>query len=170
MGQRVPVATEPRQKRQRAILTILRNRRVVRQSELVRLLNDRGIEATQSSVSRDLQQLGISKLDSVYQQLEQPDPDTDRDAAMVAELVRDISTAGTTLTVVKTAEGAAQRVALYLDRSGWAEIVGTVSGDDTIFVATRGGGDQRRLLVRLRTLFDRTGEDKRSMGESGRVS
>jgi transcriptional regulator of arginine metabolism len=149
----MPVDTQSMEKRQKAILAILRNRRVARQSELVRLLKERGIRVTQSSVSRDLRQLGITKLDSGYQQLEQPDPETDRDAELVAEFVRDIRTAGVNLTVVKTVEGAAQRVALYLDRSGWAEIVGTVSGDDTVFVATRGGADQRRLLVRLRALF-----------------
>ncbi|MCC7258774.1 MAG: ArgR family transcriptional regulator [Gammaproteobacteria bacterium] len=153
----MPVATESMEKRQKAILTILRNRRVARQSELVRLLRERGIRVTQSSVSRDLQQLGITKLDTGYQPLEQPDPEADRDAAVVAELLRDVRTAGGNLTVVKTVEGAAQRVALYLDRSGWGEIVGTVSGDDTIFVATRGGGDQRRLLVRLRALLNREG-------------
>lgn len=153
----MPQATESMQKRQKAILAILRGRRVARQSELVRLLKERGIRVTQSSVSRDLQQLGITKLDTGYQQLEQPQPEADRDAAMVAELLREVRTAGGHLTVVKTVEGAAQRVALYLDRSGWTEIVGTVSGDDTIFVATRGGGEQRRLLVRLRSLLTREG-------------
>ncbi len=153
----MPVDTESMEKRRKAILAILRGRRVARQSELVRLLKERGIRVTQSSVSRDLQQLGITKLDSGYQPLEQPDPEGDRDTAVVAELLRDVRTAGANLTVVKTVEGAAQRVALYLDRSGWAEIVGTVSGDDTIFVATRGGGDQRRLLVRLRALLHREG-------------
>lgn len=145
------------EKRRKALLAILRGRRVARQSELVRLLKERGFRVTQSSVSRDLQQLGITKLDSGYRQIEQPDAGDDRDAAMVAELVRDVRAAGGNLTVVKTVEGAAQRVALYLDRSGWAEIVGTVSGDDTIFVATRGGGDQRRLLARLRVLVQRDG-------------
>jgi transcriptional regulator of arginine metabolism len=149
----MPVAAEPMQKRQRAILAILRSRRVARQVELVRLLRERGIRATQSSISRDLQQLGIAKLDSGYQPLEQPHEDGDRDAALLAEFVQEIRTAGGNLTVVRTAEGAAQRVALYLDRSGWPEIVGTVSGDDTIFVATRGGGDQRRLLARMRAVF-----------------
>ena len=144
------------EKRQKAILAILRSRRIARQSELVRLLKERGIRVTQSSVSRDLQQLGISKLESGYEQLAEADPETDRDAAQVAGFVREIRTAGSNLTVVKTAEGAAQRVALYLDRSGWPEIVGTVSGDDTIFVATSGGGDQRRLLVRLRSHFPAT--------------
>lgn len=153
----MPQATDSMQKRQKAILAILRGRRVARQSELVRLLKERGIRVTQSSVSRDLQQLGITKLDTGYQQLEQPQPEADRDAAMVAELLREVRTAGGHLTVVKTVEGAAQRVALYLDRSGWPEIVGTVSGDDTIFVATRGGGEQRRLLVRLRSLLTREG-------------
>lgn len=149
----MPVDTEEMEKRRKAILSILRSRRVARQGELVRLLKDRGIRVTQSSVSRDLRQLGITKLDTGYQQLEQPDPETDRDVALLAEFVREVRAAGGNLTVVKTAEGAAQRVALYLDRSGWPEIVGTVSGDDTIFVATRGGGDQRRLLARLRALL-----------------
>lgn len=121
--------------------------------ELVRLLKERGIRVTQSSVSRDLRQLGITKLDTGYQQLDLPDPETDREAVLLAEFVRDVRAAGGNLTVVKTAEGAAQRVALYLDRSGWPEIVGTVSGDDTIFVATRGGGDQRRFIARLRALL-----------------
>lgn len=150
----MPQATDSMQERRKAILDILRSRRVARQSELVRLLKERGIRVTQSSVSRDLQQLGITKLDSGYQQLAQPDLQADRDAATVAHLLCEVRTAGGNLTVVKTMEGAAQRVALYLDRSGWREIVGTVSGDDTIFVATRGGAEQRRLLVRLRTLLN----------------
>jgi transcriptional regulator of arginine metabolism len=151
----MPLSADSMEKRRKAILAILRSRRVVRQAELVKLLKDKGIRVTQSSVSRDLQQMGITKLDSGYQEIEQPDPETDRDAAMVAELVLDIRTAGANLTVVKTVEGAAQRVALYLDRSGWLEIVGTVSGDDTIFVATRGDSDQRRLLAKMRPLVDR---------------
>jgi transcriptional regulator of arginine metabolism len=149
----MPVDTQSMEKRQDAILSILRSRRVAKQSDLVRLLKERGIRVTQSSVSRDLRQLGITKLDTGYQQVEPPDAERDRDAALVAEFVRDIRTAGDNLTVVKTVVGAAQRVAVYLDRSGWSEIVGTVSGDDTIFVATRGGGEQRRLLARLRALL-----------------
>lgn len=149
----MPIATETMQKRQQAIVAILRSRRVGRQAELVRLLKDRGIRATQSSISRDLQQLGITKLDEGYRQLEETVGESETDAELVAEFVREIRTAGGNLTVVRTAEGAAQQVALYLDRSGWPEIVGTVSGDDTIFVATRGGGEQRRLLVRMRAAF-----------------
>ena len=69
---------------------------------------------------------------------------------MLAEFVEETRTAGPYQTVVKTVTGAAGQVALALDRCGWPEIVGTVSGDDTIFIATRTGGDQRRLVAKLR--------------------
>jgi transcriptional regulator of arginine metabolism len=57
--------------------------------------------------------------------------------------------------VVRTAVGAAQRVAVTLDRINWPEIVGTVSGDDTIFIATASAAQQRRLRSRLRQSFKR---------------
>ena len=145
----MPTAPDIRDKRQQAILAILATRPVARQSEFVELLLQNGIEATQSSVSRDLRELSIAKLDSGYGRIE---PVGNQPAAMAvpADFVRDVLTAGTSLTVIKTATGAAQRVALYLDRSNWPEIVGTVSGDDTIFVGTRNGKEQKKLLGRIR--------------------
>jgi transcriptional regulator of arginine metabolism len=65
--------------------------------------------------------------------------------------VHEVRTAGSSLTVIRTATGAAQRVALFLDRSEWPEVVGTISGDDTVFVATRNSQDQRQLLGKLRS-------------------
>lgn len=150
----MPVGGGQREERQQAILRILRQRQVSRQEELVELLRRRGIGATQSSISRDLRQLGIAKLDQEYR------PATAEEEAgstvtpqVIAEFVQEISPAGPYLTVVKTSEGAAAQVALQLDRAGWREIVGTVSGDDTIMVATRNAADQRRLLARLRARF-----------------
>jgi transcriptional regulator of arginine metabolism len=67
----------------------------------------------------------------------------------VAEFVREIRAAGPNLLVVTTATGAAQRVALTLDRISWPEIVGTLSGDDTVFIATSTAAQQRRLRSRL---------------------
>lgn len=150
----VPIGADQREQRQQAILKILRSRQVSRQAELVELLRRRGIEATQSSISRDLRQLGISKLDQEYRPVAEGDkPDLGREMELLAEFVREVLTAGPNLTVVKTAPGGAGPVALALDRSEWPEIVGTVSGDDTIFVATRNGGDQRRLAARLKAHF-----------------
>lgn len=150
----MPAEVESRRKRQAAILDILQNQPVARQTELVAILRDQGIEATQSSVSRDLKQLGVSKLDSGYAQPESPDAQDDPALTGTSGFVRDIQTAGANLTVVKTAVGAAQRVAVYLDRSAWTEIVGTLSGDDTIFVATRSVADQRRLVAKLHARFN----------------
>jgi len=146
----MPIETETREKRQAAILQILREQTVGRQTVLVELLRQKGFDATQSSVSRDLKQLGVTKLGAGYAP---PDPevsDDDRDQSVFEGFVRDIQTAGANLTIIKTAIGAAQRVAVTLDRSGWPEIIGTVSGDDTIFVATVGASEQRRLVARLR--------------------
>jgi transcriptional regulator of arginine metabolism len=149
----MPATIETRQRRQQAILTILQRQPVQRQAELVNLLQNEGIDATQSSVSRDLQHLGISKLGQAYHPQSGNDtgPRTDRD--QLAGFIRDIQSAGPNLTVIKTAVGAAQRVAVFLDRSEWPEIVGTLSGDDAIFIATRNGQAQRRLRTRLRSSF-----------------
>ena len=78
-----------------------------------------------------------------------PEAGDEESLSVVAEFVRDIRSAGPNLLVVITEIGAAQRVAVTLDNSGWPEIVGTVSGDDTIFVATIGANEQRRLRSRL---------------------
>ena len=147
----MPATDQIRRRRQHAIVEILRRQPVSRQAELVSLLRDEGIAATQSSISRDLRQLGISKLDQGYQSAVDNDAATDDDMAAVAGFIRDIQPAGGSLTVITTRVGAAQRVAVYVDRSGWPEIVGTVSGDDTIFVATRNGREQKQLLARLRS-------------------
>ncbi|MCC5793824.1 MAG: hypothetical protein JJT85_03710 [Chromatiales bacterium] len=149
----MPVGGEQRARRQQAILEILESYPVVRQAELVQLLLQRGIEATQSSISRDLRQLGIAKLGSGYQPVEDEPPAGARDAELLAGFIQGTATAGPNLTVIRTVVGAAQRVAVILDRSGWQEIVGTVSGDDTIFVATRDAQGQRQLLARLRNSF-----------------
>jgi transcriptional regulator of arginine metabolism len=148
----MPSATLEQNERRRAIARLLAEHVVNRQAELVELLRAEGYLATQSSVSRDLRDLGAAKLKDGYSLPKPADsPSTDSDSlSVVAEFVRDIRSAGPNLLVVITAIGAAQRVAVTLDNSGWPEIVGTMAGDDTIFVATIGSNEQRRLRGRLR--------------------
>lgn len=146
----MPSTTLEQNERRRAITRLLADHRVNRQAELVELLRAEGYPATQSSVSRDLRDLGVAKLRSGYGLLDADDSDDEESLQVIAEFVRDIRQAGPNLLVVVTAIGAAQRVAVTLDRSGWPEIVGTVSGDDTIFVATIGASEQRRLKSRLK--------------------
>ncbi len=144
-------AVSNQQRRRRAIAELLQNHVIRRQSELVRLLRDKGLEATQSSVSRDLRDLGVAKLTAGYS-LPEPIKRNNADALrLVAEFIRKVRPAGPNLLVITTAIGAAQRVCVTLDRANWPEVVGTISGDDTIFVATAGAGAQRRLNARLQT-------------------
>ena len=146
----MPSAILEQNERRRAIARLLAERVVSRQAQLVELLRAEGYLATQSSVSRDLRDLGATKLKDGYSLPRPAELGDEESLSVVTEFVRDIRSAGPNLLVVMTAVGAAQRVAVTLDRSGWPEIVGTVSGDDTIFVATSGTSEQRRLRGRLR--------------------
>ncbi len=145
----MPTAPEIRAQRRQAILEILEQQPVAKQSDFVALLAERGVEATQSSVSRDLRELGVTKTGDGYAQMTGAG---DAAADVPEGFIRDVRTAGNNLTVVQTATGAAARVALSLDRSNWPEIVGTISGDDTIFVATKSAIGQKQLITRLRSL------------------
>jgi len=146
----MPTAVAEQHSRRRLIAELLEAHSIHRQAELVHLLRAEGHEATQSSVSRDLRDLGAAKLRDGYSLPERDDGNNEQALRLVAEFVREIRSAGPNLLVITTAIGAAQRVALTLDRISWPEVVGTVSGDDTIFVATTGAAPQRRLAGRLR--------------------
>lgn len=134
--------------RREALKRIIHRAPVGRQRDLVRLLGKAGHRATQSSISRDLRELGVAKQGDRYVLPEESAPVVD-DFAAVAAFVRDVKPAGSCLAVIRTTVGAAQSVAIVLDRARWPEIVGTLSGDDTIFVAAQGTAARRRLLARL---------------------
>ncbi len=134
--------------RRDALRRIISRAPVGRQQDLVRLLGKAGHHATQSSVSRDLRELGVAKRGDRYVLPDDSAPALD-DFTTVSAFVRDIRPAGPNLTVIRTTAGAAQSVAIVLDRADWPDVVGTLSGDDTIFVATAGAAAQRRLLARL---------------------
>ena len=136
--------------RRQAIIRLLDEHEIGRQLELVALLRAEGYPATQSSVSRDLRNLGAAKFGNRYRLPDRAGGDAAEPLSVIGQFVRDIRTAGPNLLVITTAIGAAQRVALTLDRVGWPEIVGTLSGDDTIFIATAGVSRQRRVRSRLR--------------------
>lgn len=142
--------------RRNAIAELLSRHRIARQSELVARLRSLGHDATQSSVSRDLRELGVAKQSGAYTLPANGGRFDDLALRSSAEFVRSMAPAGPNLLVIRTAIGAAQRVALTLDRLSWPEIVGTLSGDDTIFVATTTLASQRRLQRRLKDTFETT--------------
>ena len=138
--------------RHSAILRILRAAPVRKQDELVHRLREEGHEVTQSSNSRDLRDLGVLKAGGRYLPPEDGNRSLD-DFGTLRQFVRGVATAGSALTVLRTTIGAAQSVAIAIDKAAWPEVVGTISGDDTIFIATDNAAAQATLVARLRDLF-----------------
>jgi len=127
------------------ILDIVSSKRIATQQALAAELARRGVAATQSSVSRDIVRLGLTKVNGYY-------------AAPQAALdargpVTEVDTAGDNLIVVKTEVGLAQPAALTIDRAKIGEIVGTVAGDDTILIAVKNAAAQKVALKKLVELF-----------------
>ncbi len=140
--------------RRTMLAKIIREQRVGRQTELVDLLRKLGHIATQSSVSRDLRELGAAKMGDRYV-LPEAAAQPKNNFSALKQFVNGRLTAGTNLTVLKTTIGSAQSVAVAIDTAQWPEVVGTISGDDTIFIATAGAAAQRKLSDRLLAIFGR---------------
>jgi transcriptional regulator of arginine metabolism len=139
--------------RRGAIVRILQEGVVRKQEDLVRLLKNEGHEVTQSSVSRDLRDMGVIKVSGRYVLPPEDVVRANGDFGMLAQFVRGMKRAGPSLTVLKTTVGAAQSVAVAIDRAEWPEVAGTISGDDTIFIATANSRAQDELLGRLQSIF-----------------
>ena len=144
----MPPTTEDQIQRRAAIRDLLVKGPAETQASLVTELQRLGHVATQSSVSRDLREIGAIKTSKGYE-LPSSNESADQQVAAVAELLRNITPAGSNLLVIRTGVGAAQRVGLALDRSGWPGMVGTIAGDDTVFVATESAHAQKNLITRI---------------------
>ena len=140
--------------RRSMLAKIIREQTVGRQTELVAMLRKHGHVATQSSVSRDLRELGVAKMGDRYVLPDSAAP-AKNNFSSLTQFVNARLTAGTNLTVLKTTVGSAQSVAVAIDTAQWPEVIGTISGDDTIFIATAGAREQRKLEQRLLALFGR---------------
>lgn len=144
----MPPTTEDQILRRAAIRDLLLEGPAATQASLVSALQDLGHVATQSSVSRDLREMGAIKTAGGYE-LPTASASGDDQVAAVANLLRSITPAGSNLLVVRTGVGAAQRVGLAFDRCGWPGMVGTIAGDDTVFVATESAHAQKNLITRI---------------------
>ena len=143
--------TADRRKRHLKILELISTRAVRTQEELAEALAGEGWEVTQSSVSRDIAALRLVKVDGAYRRaprLTHADPDERR----IAEGVLTVEPAGEALIVVHTPPGEANRVAVAMDRLAWPDVVGTIAGDDTIFLAVKDASAQRLILKGIRKL------------------
>lgn len=150
-------------RRQHRITELLGTIQVQRQIELVELLAAEGIEATQATVSRDLDEIGAIKVrgpegTSVYAVPELPLVRRGGDLHL-QRILADwmVSAAGSAnLTVVRTPPGSAHVVGSALDRAGMEEVLGNVSGDDTVIVVTADPDGGAALADKLTALVRRT--------------
>jgi transcriptional regulator of arginine metabolism len=135
--------------RRAEIRSLIAARPVATQEELRELLAAKGHEVTQATLSRDLAKLGARRAAGGAYEL----PDATPRVPLLSDLVRQVDDNGS-LVVIHTTAGAAQVVASTFDRARLPEALGTIAGDDTIFVAPARGVTTARLARRLRELVE----------------
>lgn len=142
-----------REQRRLRILAIVSERAIHTQDELAEALAQEGWVVSQSTMSRDIADLGLVKANGAYRRPPTPvTSQTSADEQWVGEGVLKFAHAGETLVILHTMPGDAQSVARAIDRLAWSEAVGTLAGDDTIFIAVDSRSAQRGILRTLRKL------------------
>ena len=150
-----------KQIRQRQIRDIVAQRPVRTQQELAAALREHGFRATQATVSRDVAELGLIKVGREGTQayalppklIEAETSGEDRLRKLLADLPIELHEAGLML-VVRTLPGSAHAIAAALDRARWPEVAGSITGDDTMFVAFPDRGSLQRIKRRLLRLSE----------------
>jgi transcriptional regulator of arginine metabolism len=137
--------------RQGQIVSLVRNREIHTQEELAAALQEKGIPATQVTLSRDIRDLSLVKTAEGYRQLtpERAGPGL---AALAADFLTDIRQAQNLL-VLKTSPGHANTIAVAIDHENWSDIVGTLAGDDTVLLIAPDTFTADTLRARLLALL-----------------
>lgn len=156
--------TDVRTRRLRILAGLLREGVYASQEEVTAELNRRGYPVTQATVSRDLEAIGAVKVKrggilsyALAEQMAAADWSAGRLERIIAEWARSIEAAGA-LIVIRTPPGSAHLVASAIDHAQLPEIAGTVSGDDTMFVAVRDGVPVQTMAARFRRMMGREKE------------
>lgn len=141
--------------RRKVILELVRDQEIASQDALMRGLKARGIEVSQSTLSRDIQELMLAKSGGVYSagDAEPAKPSEDSLRRIFREFIEGIDVA-LNIVVVKTGPGHASTVSQALDDAGWPESIGSIAGENTVFVAARSARAGKKLEQRLRELLE----------------
>ncbi len=137
-----------KEERHQTIRRLIKNQSIASQNELTALLSAAGFSVNQSSVSRDLDELRVIKTNGFYALPEALNA-TDRFGLL------NLNAAGENLIVARCEAGLASAVAVRIDRAGLAEIVGTIAGDDTIFIAVKDAKAQKTAIKKLWETFEK---------------
>jgi transcriptional regulator of arginine metabolism len=139
---------ELRERRRDLLRELVARHAVASQSELVALLAAEGITATQATVSRDLDELGITKIRGADGTISYALPEMPALAQALRQFVVDIDASGN-LAVVRTPPGTATAVAIAIDASEVPGVLATLQGDDTVLVVAREPATGREVADRL---------------------
>ena len=135
-------------------MELIRAGEVSSQEELMRGLKARDITVSQSTLSRDIQELKLAKSAGVYTAVysEPARPSEESLRRIIREFLVDIDVAQN-IVVVKTGSGHASTVSQALDETGWPESIGSIAGENTVFIAVRSPREGKKLERRLRELL-----------------
>lgn len=135
-----------KRQRQKRLLHLIRTERIGNQSLLAERLSEAGFSVTQASVSRDLVELGVVKVNGAYV--------VENKAMPVGEFGNvTFDTAGDCMIVGRCSSGLASAITVRIDAQHIGEIVGTIAGDDTIFIAVKGREQRDIVLESLAAIF-----------------
>jgi len=144
--------------RQQKILEIIQSEDIETQEELVERLRELGYDVTQATVSRDIKELRLTKVLTEtgkykYAVLSGPEANiTEKLIKVFSESIIKYDTADN-LVIIKTITGAAQGAAAAIDSLNWPEVIGTIAGDDTIFIATKGNAAAEKIVERIKAIL-----------------
>ncbi|MBO4408157.1 MAG: arginine repressor [Clostridiales bacterium] len=144
--------------RQELILRLIKEKNISTQDELTKLVREAGYDATQATCSRDIKELGIIKItmpnnETKYAVLERTgDIAPGRLLSVFINSIVSVKPA-MNIVVIKTLPGMASAAASALDSLHFADVVGTIAGDDTIFIATEGVEEALALIVTIKDMI-----------------
>jgi transcriptional regulator of arginine metabolism len=141
--------------RHNAILDLVRSGEIASQEELMLGLKSRHIEVSQSTLSRDIQELRLAKAGGMYTVVEAETAAKGSEEAwrrIISEFLVDVAVTPN-IVVVMTGAGHASTVSQALDETGWPEVIGTIAGENTVFIAVRSEKEGKKLEHRIRELL-----------------
>ncbi len=148
-----------KKERQKIIISLINDEEISTQEELVEKLKSKGLKVTQATVSRDIKELNISKInnESSFQKYvlsgEVSDKNADKLINVFLQALVSYDNAGT-LVIIKTLPGMAPASASAIDSFNFDEVVGTIAGDDTIFIATKSPLIAMKLTEKIKSLLN----------------
>lgn len=143
--------------RQKLILNIIENEKVTTQEELVQFLRNRNWQVTQATISRDIKELGLNKVsdDGLSQKYSPPKRTEDTtESKLIAVFNQAVVSydSASNIVIIKTLPGMAPACASAVDSMQFAEVAGTIAGDDTVFIATKSALLANHLVERIKNM------------------